>query len=175
MHAGFRAALVGVCLIAAPVSVLAVDQSFTVSAEIVPGCVVAGSAATSGLAFGELAFGTLPATAEGEATTSTQLGSIGGMQIECTAGLDLTLSIDGGQHTVGGVRHLARTGGGSTIPYVLYADAGRSQPIPSTGGLDVTVPPSGLLSLEVYAVATLPGAPAAPGTYTDTLGVEIAW
>lgn len=152
---------------------IAAGQNLSVSAEIVPGCAVDGSAATSGLDFGSLAFGTFPAVLAQSVDAS--LAADGGVQIRCTSGLAFQLSADGGEHADGSGRRLARAGDpASAVPYTLYATAAHDVALPIAGHVGVTVPASGLVDLPIYAVAALPGT-AAPGLYTDTLHVTLSW
>lgn len=148
-------------------------QSFTVSAEIVPGCLIRGSAQTSGLGGGVLAFGTHPATAEGPVYAVVTSGG-SAVELECTAGLALSVEIDAGLHGTAASRHLVESGGGS-VPYSLFVDAGLTTPLPPSGSVGVVVPPSGVVVLPVHAVAHLTGIQQAPGTYTDTLAVTFTW
>jgi spore coat protein U-like protein len=148
-------------------------QTFTVSAEIVPGCIVSGSSQTSGIPFGSLAFGLHPATWNGSAYASASTG-VGAVELECTAGVTLTMTVDGGLHASAGSRHLAASGA-SPIPYALYADSGLVTAIPMTGSVGVVVPPSGVIDVPIHGVAQMPGASQAPGVYADTLNVTFSW
>jgi spore coat protein U-like protein len=150
------------------------SQSFTVSADVVPGCLVSGSTETTGLDFGTLAFGTHPATTAGPLQAMATTGSGGTLELECTAGLTLTVSVDAGQHGDVSSRHLMAPGG-TPVPYALYVDADHTTPLPPGGSVDVAVPPSGVMALPIHAVAYLPGSQQAPGLYTDTLGVTLSW
>ncbi len=158
---------------------LAVDgvhaaQSFNVSAEIVPGCAVRGTHQTTALALGTIDFGAIPATQTGVVQASAPGGAMGGIELECTAGLTLTLAIDSGQHASAGSRRLA-TAGGAHLAYALYADAGHQTAIPLAGGVAVNVPAGGVIDLPIHAVAHLPGGGQAPGSYTDTVAVTLSW
>lgn len=152
---------------------VAAGQNLNVTAAIVPGCAIDGSPATAGLDFGNLAFGVFPAVLAQSVDASLSTG--GGVQIRCTGGLAFQLSADGGEHTDGGGRRLARAGDpASAVPYMLYATAAHDVALPIAGHVGVTVPASGLVDLPLYAVAALPGT-AAPGLYTDTLHVTLSW
>ncbi|MGS0893973.1 Csu type fimbrial protein [Burkholderia stagnalis] len=146
-------------------------QTFTVSAQIVAGCGVAGGGAGTGLDFGTLDFGAYPAIAAGPAT-ATSGGSA--LQIECSPGTTLKMSVDGGIHPTGGntQRNLANAGN-TLIAYRLYADAGRT--IALAVGQPVSIPASGVVSLPIYGALTLPGGATPPGTYTDTAQVTLSY
>jgi len=152
----------------------AAAQSFTVAAEIVPGCAVRGTLQTTGLALGTIDFGSVPATHTGIAQASAPAGAMGGIELECTAGLTLTLAVDGGQHASGGSRRLAAANGGR-LAYALYADVMHQTAIPLAGGVSIDVPAGGLIDLPLHAVAHLPGGGQAPGSYTDTVAVTLSW
>lgn len=153
----------------------ALAQSFNVSAEIVPGCAVRGTQQTTALAMGTIDFGVMPATYTGAVQASAPTTVAGGVELECTAGLTLTLTIDAGQHASGGVRRMATAGGAAHVPYALYADAAHQTAVPLAGGVAVSVPPGGVIDLPIHAVAQLPGSAQAPGVYSDTVAVTLSW
>ncbi|ODS52699.1 MAG: hypothetical protein ABS36_16815 [Acidobacteria bacterium SCN 69-37] len=149
-------------------------QSFAVSAELVAGCVVGGTHQTSSLAFGTLDFGVQSATDATPAHATAAGVPFGGLDLQCTPGLALTVAVDAGRHASSGTRRLS-TVNGDTVPYVLYADAGRQQPISIDGRVDVTIPAGGVLDLPIHAVAYPAGAGQPAGVYGDTLAVTVSW
>jgi spore coat protein U-like protein len=168
-----RVLLSAFVLVSLAMSPIAVAQSLGVTAEIVPGCAVDGSTATSGLDFGSLAFGTFPAVLAQSVDAS--LSANAGVQIRCTGGLAFQMSADGGEHADASSRRLARAGDPTAaVPYTLYVTTAHDTALPIAGHVGLTVPASGLIDLPLYAVAALPGA-AAPGLYTDTLHVTLSW
>ncbi|CAB3961368.1 spore coat protein U domain-contain protein [Burkholderia aenigmatica] len=146
-------------------------RTFAVSAQIVSGCGVAGGGSGTGLDFGTLDFGTYPAVAAGQAV-ATSGGSA--LQIECSPGTTLKMSVDGGMHPTGGntQRNLA-SAGNALIAYRLYADASRTTVL--AVGQPVSIPASGVVSLPIYGALTLPGGATPPGTYTDTAQVTLSY
>jgi spore coat protein U-like protein len=148
-------------------------QTFTVSAEIVPGCTVRGTTQTSGIGFGTLSFGVHPATQQGPVQASATTGS-GAVELECTAGLTLTVSVDAGLQPGAGSRRLAAAGG-AVIPYSLYTDTAFVTAIPLSGGVDIVVPPSGVIEVPIHGVAHLPGVGQPAGSYADTVQVTFSW
>lgn len=145
-------------------------QSFTVSAQIVTGCGVAGGA-TSGLVFGTLDFGAHPAVATGDVSATTG-GSA--LQIECSPGSALKMTIDGGaQPSAGNTQRNLQGPAGALVAYRLYADAAHSQAIGI--GQAVSIPVSGAISLPVYGALTLPGGAMPAGTYTDVAQVTLSY
>lgn len=171
----FETTVVGALLCAAlPLSSSA--QTFTVQAEVVEGCALVGSNETTGLDFGTLAFGSIPAIHSGD-VAATAVGSGGSAtQVWCTPGLELQVAVDAGTNANAGQRYLARNGGGSSpIPYGLYTDALRTIAIPVAGYVSISVPPSGLVDLPIHGVASLPGGGLLPGHYADVLQVTLSW
>jgi spore coat protein U-like protein len=151
-------------------------QTFTVSADVVPGCALLTSNSTSGIDFGTLSFGTHPATNSGAVMASVVASGGGTMQVECTRGLSVQVTVDAGQHASGAQRRLA-LGSSPTdlVSYALYTGASLATPIPVGSSVSVVVPPSGVIDLPIFGAATLPGSGLMPGTYTDTVQVTLSW
>lgn len=143
-------------------------RTFEVAARIVPGCTVATDA---GGRWGTVALGSTPGAtaATVEATLLSTLAS--GLSIECTPSVTAALTADAGDHPSGGERYLARTGGGGTVRYRLYADGGTT---PWTGAALPLAFAGGPRVVPVRAVATVAG-PTAAGSYTDTVRVTLSW
>lgn len=153
----------------------AAQTSFTVTAEIVPGCAIAGSATAANLDLGVLSYGVYPAVHSGQIVASTDAGAGIPLRVECTPGLELHVAIDGGLHAAGGQRRLGLAGGGTFVAYSLFANAALSVPLPVGTSVALEVPASGSLDLPIYGAATLPGTGLAPGVYNDTLHVTLTW
>ncbi|WDD91518.1 spore coat U domain-containing protein [Burkholderia sp. FERM BP-3421] len=145
-------------------------QAFGVSAQIVAGCGLRGAGAGA-LDLGPLDFGVHPAVAAGTVTVATAGHAL---QLECSPGTTLALTIDGGRQP--GAGHGARqltAGGGVRIPYRLYADAARTRPIGI--GQAVSMPVSGIVALPIYGELSLPGGGVPAGVYTDTAQVTFGY
>ncbi len=150
--------------------------SFDVQAEIVSGCAADGVGMTGNAGLmGVLDFGTDSALSTAIRTTSL-VGSQA-VRLRCTPGVTLSMSIDGGQHEDGGVRHLQSGGGpAERLEYRLYRDPGFAaeigigapQSILVSMGMEDDVP------LPVFARLALPG-DRPPGVYADTLLVTLSW
>ncbi len=121
--------------------VIASAQSFTVTAEIVPGCGVVESMQTTGLDFGRLQFGTHPAAQSGPVDASAAGIGGGPVRLECTPGLELQLTVGAGEHASGTERRLGN-GSGAFIPYSLFATPSYDTPLPAGGNVSLTVPSS---------------------------------
>jgi len=151
-------------------------QTFAVSADIVPGCALMTSNNTSGIDFGTLGFGTHPATNSGTVTASVVATGGGAMQVECTRGLSVQVSVDAGQHATGSQRRLALASSPTNlVSYALYTGPSLATPIPVGSSVTVVVPQSGVIDLPIFGAATLPGSGLMPGTYTDTVQVTLSW
>lgn len=151
------------------------QSSFQVSATVTEGCLINGSDQSGGSVgeLGQLDFGT--ASALSGAVQVASVVQTGGVVLDCTPGIALTMRINGGLHAAGGTRQLARTGGGETLTYALFADAGLQQPI----GIDAPIAfnvdeGSTTVALPVYGHLALPGS-APAGSYTDRLTVTLEW
>jgi spore coat protein U-like protein len=143
------------------------SRSFEVSARIVAGCSVAADTAGR---WGTIALGSV-AGVPGSSAGATLVSVAGaGIAIDCTPGLSATLSADAGDNPDGTARRLKLAGGAATIGYTLFADGSQSAwsaPLPLTfAGTTRLVP--------IRAAAAL-SAPAAAGTYADTVRVTLSW
>jgi Uncharacterized secreted protein len=146
------------------------QQSFRVSATIVPGCSV--TTGTGGL-LGTLDFGTH--TGVESAPVNTSFVPNGSLSIACTPGVGLSMSIDGGQHYAS-VRQMQRSGGTQVVGYRLYSSSSlaANSEIGVNQAVAVTYTNSNNIALPLFGVALLTGFSPA-GTYTDTLTVTLSW
>lgn len=150
-------------------------QSFSVTAEVVEGCAIGGLVPSGSVDLGVLSFGTAPAVHAGTLDGFVTLSG-GPIELQCTPGLVLHLSVSAGQHASGGQRHLARDGAtGDKVPYALYTSPALSTPIPAAGSIPLIVPGSGRLALPIHGRVTLSGTGLMPGHYRDTLDVTLTW
>jgi spore coat protein U-like protein len=166
---------IGLVLLFTSVAKAADTATFAVSAQIVPGCTLIGSQQTSGINFGTLNFGSHAATTSGQVGAFVTGGSA--LQLDCTPGIQLNVSIDGGLHASnsGTQRNLVRNSGTGAIVYSLYTTPAATTAIPVGQSVAVTVPSSGVIDLPIYGRATLPGTGLSAGVYTDTLQVTLTW
>ncbi|WGV19650.1 spore coat U domain-containing protein [Pseudomonas putida] len=153
-------------LLAAPLDA-ATSSSFLVSAQIVAGCLVVGGASS----YGTLDYGTRSALATGGIGTS-----LGGTTVtfQCTPGVAVSMSVDGGQNSASGMRNLKRTGGTQMLAYQLYRDAAYSQSLGIGQSVAVSYTDPTAIKLPVYGRVQLSGTLPA-GTYTDVVQVTVTW
>ena len=153
-------------LLAAPLDA-ATTSSFQVTAQIVAGCLVVGG----GSSYGTLDYGSQSALATGALGTS-----LGGTTVtfQCTPGVALSMSVDGGQNSASGTRNLKRTGGTQVLAYQLYRDAAYSQSLGIGQSVAVGYTDPTAIKLPVYGRVQLTGTMPA-GTYTDVVQVTVTW
>ncbi|WP_087501156.1 spore coat U domain-containing protein [Pseudomonas sp. SID14000] len=153
-------------LLTAPLDA-ATTSSFMVTAQIVAGCLVVGGVSS----YGTLDYGSQSALATGVLATS-----LGGTTVtfQCTPGVALSMSVDGGQNSASGTRNLKRTGGTQVLAYQLYRDAAYSQSLGIGQSVDVSYTDPTAIKLPVYGRVQLTGTLQA-GTYTDVVQVTVTW
>ena len=153
-------------LLAAPLDA-ATTSSFLVTAQIVAGCLVVG---------GVTSYGTLDYGSQSALATGTLGTSLGGTTVtfQCTPGVALSMSVDGGQNSASGTRNLKRTGGTQVLAYQLYRDAAYSQVLGIGQSVTVSYTDATAIKLPVYGRTQLPGTLPA-GTYTDVVQVSVTW
>ncbi|SMF30384.1 MULTISPECIES: spore coat U domain-containing protein [unclassified Pseudomonas] len=142
-------------------------STFQVNAQIVAGCLVVGGVSN----YGTLDFGIQSALASG--TLSTSLGGAS-VTFQCTPGVTLNMSLDGGQNNASGTRNLKRTGGTQVLAYQLYRDAAYSQAFGIGQSVAVSYTDPTSIKLPVYGRTQLTGTLPA-GTYTDVVQVTVTW
>jgi len=140
------------------------SASFQVSASIVAGCLVVG-----GSNYGNLNYGSYSALS----TSTVSSALTGGVQLQCTPGVTLSMSVDGGQNNSSG-RHLKLNSGSAQVAYQLFSDAGLSQSLGISQSISVAYGNANNISLPIYGRVVLPGNQPA-GTYSDVLQVQLSW
>lgn len=150
-------------------------RTFPVSATIQPGCAIdgLGTSGNAGL-MGTLTFAPQPSVAT--ATVQTSLAATQTVTLRCTPGVQLTMSVNGGQHSASGGRNLQLGSTAARLVYALCADAGCSQSIGIDQTMQVSVTSANMNSVQlpIYGRLTLPGNTPS-GTYADTLTVTLSW
>lgn len=156
------------------VTTIPTSASFPVSATISSGCLVVGNPSqTSGVGFGKLDFGTHPATMGGTVNASLSMNAGSMAQVQCTPGVTVTMTLDGGQNASGSQRRM-KLGTSSYLPYALFSAPGGTTPLMPGVGVSVNAS-SGPITLPVYGVATMPSAGLPAGQYSDTVQVMFSW
>ena len=157
----------GLCALLSGPAGAATTSTFQANAQIVPGCLVLGGVTR----YGVLDFGTRSALSSAAVSTS-----LGGTMVtfQCTPGVVMSMSIDGGQHTAGGTRNLRRDGASQLLAYQLFSDAAFSQALAIGQGAAVNYNDPTSIRLPVYARVQL-GASVPAGTYSDVLQVTVSW
>lgn len=143
----------------------ATSQNFQVSATVTAGCLVVGGVSS----YGSLNFGNRSALATG----TVQVALSGGVQLQCTPGVTLNMSVDGGQYNSGG-RHMQLNTGSNRVAYQLFRDAAFSQTLGVGQSVAVAYSDANNISLPIYGQVQLPGNQPA-GTYSDVLQVQLSW
>ncbi|MGI4812063.1 MAG: Csu type fimbrial protein [Janthinobacterium lividum] len=147
-----------------------------VSANIVAGCGVYGTSATSALNFGTLNFGIQAAVANGTVGAAALTVPGSAVQIQCTPGATLRVSVDGGLYAGNGVqRYLSLGSGLQRVPYALYRDASATVSLGIGQSIAVPAATGAIINLPIYGVVTLPGAGLRAGTYVDSLNVTLSY
>lgn len=148
--------------------------SFQVSATVVPGCEINGSAPAPSQNLGQLGtlnFGTHSAL--GTDTVTAVLVRNSGITLSCTPTVSLTMSLDGGQHAAT-TRNLQAAGGTERVAYRLYRDPGFGQELLANQGYGITFSDPYAVPLPIYGRLDLPGV-RRPDVYRDTVTVTLTW
>ena len=149
-----------------PVSLLAVtSQTIQVSATITPGCLVA----SGGSNYGSLGFGSYSALA----TSAVSVALSNSVTLQCTPGVALNMTVDGGLYNSGG-RRMQLNSGTAKVAYQLFRDAALSQSIGVSQSVSVAYSNANNITLPIYGRVQLPGNQPG-GTYSDTLQVQLTW
>ena len=160
------AALAVLCACSVPPPLAAVtSQSFQVSATVTAGCLVVGGVSN----YGNLGFGSLSALS----TSTVRVALSGGVQLQCTPGVTLNMTVDGGQYNSSG-RHLQLNSGSARVAYQLFRDAAYSQSLGIGQSVAVAYSDANNISLPIYGQVQLPGNQPG-GTYSDVLQVQLSW
>jgi len=119
--------------------------------------------------YGSLAFGSQSALS----TSTVRVALTGGVQLQCTPGVTLNMTVDGGQYNSSG-RHMQLNSGSARVAYQLFRDAGYSQSLGIGQSVAVAYSDANNISLPIYGQVQLPGNQPG-GTYSDVLQVQLSW
>lgn len=160
------AALILLCATGLPLPLAAVtSQSFQVSATVTAACLVMGGVSNYGI----LDVGTQSALA----TNTVQVQLSAGVQLQCTPGVTLNMSVDGGQYNSNG-RYLQLEGGSARVAYQLFSDAAFSESLGISQSVVVAYSDANNIRLPIYGQVQLPGDQPG-GIYSDVLQVQLSW
>ncbi|MGE8190111.1 Csu type fimbrial protein [Pseudomonas sp. NPDC086278] len=160
------AALILLCAGSVPLPLAAVtSQSFQVSATVTAGCLVVGGVSN----YGSLNFGSQSALS----TSIVKVALTGGVQLQCTPGVTMNMTVDGGKYNSSG-RHLQLTTGTNRVAYQLFRDSAYSQSLGIGQSVAVAYTDANNISLPIYGQVSLPGNQPG-GTYSDVLQVQLSW
>lgn len=165
-------ALLGVSL---PSLAATVTGEIRVSLVLTSSCQVNGGTATTGTNFGSLNFGTQTALVT---TAGAQVLANGGaaMSILCSNGAIPVIKVGAGTHDgggIGGTRALY-DGVGNFVAYDFFTDSGLTTPLSINGTITLPTSTGVAQTVNLYGRAVgKAGLP--PGTYTDTVAVELSF
>jgi len=157
--------LIGACCLPMPLAAIT-SQTLVVNATVAAGCLVVG---------GVTSYGTLDFGSYANSSTSTVVAQMPstGVRLQCTPGVALNMTVDGGQYNASG-RRLQRSGGTQQVGYQLFRDAGLSQALPIGQSVAVVYSDATNISLPIYGRLVLPGN-LPSGQYSDVLQVQLSW
>lgn len=155
-----------------------VSQPFAVTATLTNGCIL-GSGATDAATFGTINFGNLSSLFSNVDVISTP--NSGTIVLKCTPNTQVTVSLDNGLNSAGGVgagRYMKRVGGTETLKYQLYQNSGLSTiwGNGTNGGSFMTFTADGTVQqwtiyARLFSMVALPTA----GQYSDTVTVSVIY
>ncbi|SFN06169.1 Spore coat protein U (SCPU) domain-containing protein [Izhakiella capsodis] len=156
-------------ILPAPLSALP-TQSFQVSAAIVAGCAISGTA--NGV-LGTLNFGTHPGV--GTRTVNASYVQNATLTLACSPGTTLSMSINGGGNYTS-TRNLRNTRSGELLPYRIFTNASytAASEIPVDQSVSVTYSNANNIILPVYGQLQMKGIYRA-GSYADNLTITLSW
>lgn len=140
-----------------------------VSATIVKGCVITQS--SQDIDFGTLDFGLYHQSDSGMKAANLVQDTI--VEMRCTPGVALEMSIDGGKHYQE-THRLKHSGADEYIRYQLYRDSARQQSISINTPMRIQLGSDGRLTLPLFGTADLTSGMRA-GVYQDTITVVITY
>ena len=138
-------------------------------------CQVNGAVGTTGLSFGTLNFGS-QTTLFSSANAQVVSGSNNGISILCSPGTTSTLKVRAGLHdtlSAPNTRALADSAG-NYVCYDIFTDSGLTTVLPVDGTVPVPVSTGTANVINLYGKA-VGKASLPPGTYTDSVAVELTF
>lgn len=171
------ATLLAAALIAGGSANASISGTMGVQLQLENGCIVSGSTdPLTSVDFGTMDFGVAP-TLFSNSLHAQSMVSGNAVELECSTGATLNISVGAGQHADGGVRRIAS--GGNFVPYRLYTQ-------PNGGGLEYTIGGGaldlsamvpgggGTFNLPIHGVV-VPQAGLVAGSYSDVVSVTLTF
>lgn len=152
-------------------------ETFLVSASIEEGCLISGTQVTAGSSFGTLGILDFGSTSSlSDEVLNTQLVTDGAFELTCTPGLDITMSINGGNNLANGNRRLSHATAIEAEPiiYRMYLDSALTEEININNPVTLTRTGDELVLITLYGQVMLTGQHQS-GNYYDEVTVTIEW
>lgn len=162
-------------LLAVQAQAASVTGKIDASLVLISSCQVNGSTATTGVNFGALNFGTQTALFT-QAGAQVLVSGTDAMSILCSRGAIPVIKLGAGSfdgQSAGGTRALS-DGSSNYVPYDFYSDSGLNNIVPINGTITLPTSTGVVQTVNLYGRAVgKAGLP--PGTYTDSVAVELSF
>lgn len=162
-------------LLASQAQAATVTGQINASLVLISSCQVNGSTATTGVNFGALNFGTQTALFTTAGAQVLGSGS-SALSILCSNGAIPVVKVGVGAHDgqgTGGTRALY-DGSANYVAYDFFTDSGLTTPLAINGTITLPTSSGAAQTVNLYGKAVgKAGLP--PGTYTDTVAVELSF
>ena len=161
-------------LLASQAQAATVTGQINASLVLISSCQVNGSTASTGVNFGALNFGTQTAlfTTAGAQVLGTGNSAL---SVLCSNGAIPVIKVGAGSHDgqgTGGTRALSD--GTNFVAYDFFTDSGLTTSLPINGTITLPTSTGAAQTVNLYGKAVgKAGLP--PGTYTDTVAVELSF
>lgn len=170
-------AAIAAMLVAGSAAQANVSGTMGVQLQLENGCILSGSTdPLSAVDFGTMDFGSAPTAFTQNLQAQALIGG-NAVQLECSAGASLHISVGNGQNATGGVRRMSS--GANFVEYRLYTEpnGGGLEYAVGGGALDLSalVPGAGgTFTFPVYGVVAPQGG-LAPGSYSDLVSITLTF
>lgn len=155
-------------VVASGTATMSTAQASTVQTTM---AVTATNANSCAVVASPLVFGTLNQVSGSATDTQTTV------VVTCTPGISYNVGLDGGAHTVAGVRQMQAVLGTALIPYTVFSDAARATAWGNSVGVDTVARTATVLptSLTVYGRIPANSGLVASGAYADLVTVTVTF
>ena len=167
--------MLGICSLSIPAQAVNVNGVINATITLTGACSLNGSTPTGGATWGTLNFGSQSTLFS---TPSAQVTSSGSspISLQCSTTTPPTLTIVSGTNdsNAGSGHTHAMASGSKYVPYDVYTDAGHSSKIANGTAFFTSANNGTAENFNIYGLAT-GGTGLPPGTYTDTLTVQLTY